>query len=128
MKKGFCVPIIRGNGFTACVTMAGEVPDFEPRAKKAMHLISLYAHARAVSLLNVDAGIRSDRRLLTCREAEALTWIGRGKTSWETGKIMGVTERTVVYFVTSAQRKLNAVTRTQAVVNAIFAKEIEIPR
>jgi DNA-binding CsgD family transcriptional regulator len=65
---------------------------------------------------------------LTCREAEALTWIGRGKTSWETGKIMGVTERTVVYFVTSAQRKLNAVTRTQAVVNAIFAKEIEIPR
>jgi hypothetical protein len=27
LKKGFLVPIVRGNGFHACVTMAGEPPD-----------------------------------------------------------------------------------------------------
>jgi LuxR family transcriptional regulator, quorum-sensing system regulator BjaR1 len=128
MKKGFCVPIIRGNGFTACVTMAGDQPDFEPRAKKAMHLISLYAHAKAASLLQIDAGVRTDHKLLTRRECEVLRWVGAGKTSWEAAKIMGITERTVNKFVIEASRKLNATTRTQAVVNAILAKEIEIPK
>jgi len=128
MKKGFCVPIIRGNGFTACVTMAGDRPDFEPRAKRAMHLISLYAHAKAARLLQIDVGVRTDRKLLSRREREALSWIGAGKTSWETAAIMGVTERTVNKFVFDASRKLNAATRTHAVVNAIIAKEIEIPK
>jgi len=128
MKKGFCVPIIRGNGFTACVTMAGVRPDFEPRAKKAMHLISLYAHAKAASLLRIDAGVRTNGKRLSARECEVLKWIGAGKSSWEAGKIMGITERTVNKFVINASRKLNATTRTQAVVNAILAHEIEIPK
>ncbi len=128
MKKGFCVPIIRANGFTACVTMAGDQPDFEPRAKKAMHLVSLYAHAKAASLLQIDAGMPTDHRLLSRREREALTWIAAGKTSWEAARIMGITERTVNKFVIDAARKLNATTRTHAVVNAIFAGEIEIPK
>jgi len=127
MKRGFCVPIIRANGFTACVTMAGDKPDFDPEAKKAMHLISLYAHAKAVKLMRMDAALRTDGRMLTKREAEALTWIAAGKSSWEVASIMGITERTVNKFVADAAQKLKARTRTQAVVNAIFAREIQIP-
>jgi LuxR family quorum sensing-dependent transcriptional regulator len=126
MRKGFCVPIVRGNGSQACVTVAGESPDFDPHAKRAIHLISLYAHAKAITLVGIDDDKRPRERILTGREREVLTWTAAGKSSWEISVILGVTERTVNWTVQNAMRKLDASTRTQAVVNAIRAKEIEI--
>lgn len=126
MKQGFCVPIIRGNGFQACVTMAGERPDFEPRARRAMHLVSLYAHAKAIDLLGLDGPRPTAQVVLTERERETLSWIAAGKSSWEISVIMGLSERTVNFFITNATRKLDAVTRTQAVVNAIRMQQIQL--
>ncbi len=126
MRHGFCVPIVRGNGQQDCVTMGGENPDLEPRAKRAIHLISLYAHAKAVSLLGAGVGTRSTKRLLTDREREVLSWTAAGKSSWDISMILGVTERTVNWFIANATRKLNAVNRTQAVVNAIRIGEIQL--
>lgn len=56
---------------------------------------------------------------LTEREREVLRWTAAGKTSSETGAILGITARTVNYHVTSILLKLNAVNRTQAVVKAM---------
>lgn len=126
MRQGFCVPIRRGNGFQACVTMAGEQPDLTPRAKRAVHLISLYAHKKAVSVLGTHQGQPSVQHLLTQREREVLLWSAQGKSSWEISVILGVSERTVNWFIANASRKLDAVNRTQAVVNAIRSGEIEI--
>jgi hypothetical protein len=39
LDQGFLVPIVRSAGFQACVTMAGERPDYDPRAKRALHLV-----------------------------------------------------------------------------------------
>jgi LuxR family quorum sensing-dependent transcriptional regulator len=126
MRAGICVPIMRGNGVQDCMTMAGECPDREPRTKRAIHLISLYAHAKAISLLRVGDPVRVEQRILTEREREVLSWTAAGKSSWEISMILGVTERTVNWFIANATRKLNAVNRTQAVVNAIRAGEIEL--
>ena len=52
---------------------------------------------------------------LTPREAEALLWIARGKTSWEAGRIMGVSESTVVAHTKASMSKLNAATRPHLV-------------
>jgi LuxR family quorum sensing-dependent transcriptional regulator len=124
-KKGFLVPVIRASGSTSCVTMAGERPEFESRAKRAVYMVSLYAHARAVSLLDCTdgAGPRSE---LTVREREVLHWIAAGKSSWDISVILGISERTVNWLISRATRKLNAVNRTQAVVNAIRAGQIYI--
>jgi len=126
MRQGFCVPIRRANGFQACVTIAGERPDLAPRAKRAIHLISLYAHKKAVSVLGPDQGSPASHRVLTHREREVLLWSAQGKSSWEISVILGVSERTVNWFIANASRKLDAVNRTQAVVNAIRSGEIEI--
>ena len=53
LNKGFLVPIVRSTGFQACVTMAGERPDYEPRAKQA----SPRQHVRACTLCRAD-GLR----------------------------------------------------------------------
>jgi LuxR family quorum sensing-dependent transcriptional regulator len=124
MKQGFLVPVVRGNGFHACVTMAGSCPDFEPRAKRAIHLVSLYAHAKVVAFLGLSEASR--RAALTDREREVLAWTAVGKSSWDISIILGISERTVNWFIANAARKLDAVNRTQAVVNAIRAGEIQV--
>lgn len=125
LKKGFLVPILRSSGFHACVTMAGEQPDYEPDAKRAIHLLSLFAHARATLLLD---GTKAPDvyETLTEREKEVLKWTAAGKSSWDIARILNITERTVNWTIGKAMRKLDAVNRTQAVVNAIRTGAIQI--
>jgi len=57
---------------------------------------------------------------LSERERDVLRWTAAGKTSSETGMIMGISARTVNYHMTSILFKLNAVNKTQAVVKAVM--------
>ncbi len=52
---------------------------------------------------------------LSKREREILHWIKNGKTSGETAKALNIAERTVVFHVQNAMRKLGAANRAQAV-------------
>ena len=60
----------------------------------------------------------SRRVALNEREAACLTWSARGKTSTEIANILGLAKRTVDFQIATACRKLNAATRTEAVVKA----------
>jgi LuxR family quorum sensing-dependent transcriptional regulator len=126
MRAGFCVPVGRSNGVQSCVTVAGEEPDLETAAKRAVHLISLYAHARAAALADPTRPANAVPGLLNDRERETLAWTAMGKSSWEISVILGVSERTVNWYITNSSRKLGAVNRTQAVVQAIRAGEIKV--
>jgi LuxR family quorum sensing-dependent transcriptional regulator len=125
LAKYYLVPVIRATGATSCVTMAGERPELESRARRAVYMLSLYAHARAVSLLDCTDGA-GPRRELTLREREVLQWIAVGKSSWDVSVILGISERTVNWMISRSCRKLDAVNRTHAVVNAIRAGQIYI--
>jgi DNA-binding response OmpR family regulator len=59
--------------------------------------------------------IRTD---LIQRELETLTWAGRGKTSAEIAKILGLRKRTVDFHIEQARGKLGVATRMQAVMKA----------
>jgi LuxR family quorum sensing-dependent transcriptional regulator len=124
MKEGFAIPIVRTESLDA-ITMAGERPDFDHMAKRAIHLIGLYAHSKTLALIRNNDAVRS-RKVLSRGEREALTWTAAGKSSWEISVILGISEATVIWRIQRACAKLNAVNRTQAVVNAIRAKEINI--
>lgn len=56
---------------------------------------------------------------LTKREIETLVWISKGKTSYETGKILGICEQVVKNYLENIKKKLNASNRTHAVVIAL---------
>lgn len=55
---------------------------------------------------------------LTDREREVLKWTGEGKSSWEIGIILSISERTVKYHINNIKTKLNAVNRAHAVAKA----------
>jgi LuxR family quorum sensing-dependent transcriptional regulator len=52
---------------------------------------------------------------LTQREHDAIAYVAEGKTDWEIGTILGVSEATARFHVDNARRKLGAVNRAQAV-------------
>lgn len=57
---------------------------------------------------------------LSAREREILRWALAGKTSTETGAILGISARTVNFHVAEILQKLNVVNRTQAVAKALI--------
>jgi DNA-binding response OmpR family regulator len=62
---------------------------------------------------------------LNDREVEVLTWVARGKTSGEIAQIIGLTKRTIDFHIDNARGKLDAATRTEAVVKATTGRLIE---
>ncbi len=58
---------------------------------------------------------------LTLREAEVLLWTAEGKTAWETGRILGMTEGTARVHMTHVLGKLNAANKPHAVARGFAA-------
>ncbi len=56
---------------------------------------------------------------LSHREKEVLKWLKKGKTSWDISVILCISERTVNFHIKNIMQKLDAVSRTHAVVKAI---------
>jgi len=55
---------------------------------------------------------------LTSREREVLHWTAQGKGCWETGHIVGISERTVKFHLQNAVVKLDAMNKTHAATKA----------
>lgn len=73
--------------------------------------------------LKTDGMEIRDPAPLTPREAEAVLWIAAGKTAWEAGRILRVTEHTLTAHARSAAGKLGATNRAHLVARA-FVKGI----
>ena len=61
----------------------------------------------------------ADSITLTAREVQVLQWAAEGKTEWEIGFILGLSEHTAEKFIRSARAKLHAANRTHAVARAL---------
>ena len=61
---------------------------------------------------------------LTPREPECLRWTMEGKTPWELGQILGIAEQAAVRHIYKAARKLDCVSKHQAVLKAVRLKLI----
>ena len=62
---------------------------------------------------------KRDELNLTPKELEVLNWLKEGKSSWETGMILRISERTVNFHINNIKTKLNASNRTHCVAIAI---------
>ncbi|MBP1850980.1 helix-turn-helix transcriptional regulator [Rhizobium halophytocola] len=126
-QAGACYPLASRNGRTAILAVnmdadARAWSQFRRLHDRDLHTLGVYFHAamldRRPPLVSVAASDTSDNPALTRRELETLRWAAAGKSYWEIAKILGITERTVRFFMSNARRKLNVVTNTQAVAEA----------
>ena len=83
-----------------------------------LQLFAVHAQDAALRLL-VPPAQQPERPALTPRELDALRWTMEGKTAWEVGAVLGISERTVVFHVTNAMHKLGCNNKQQAVLKAL---------
>lgn len=56
---------------------------------------------------------------LSARELEVMQWLKEGKTAWEIGVILSISERTVKFHIANCYAKLNVTNRSQAIARAM---------
>ncbi len=59
------------------------------------------------------------RHLLTAKESEVIKWVAEGKSYWETGIIMGISERTIKFHMKNICQKLDVTNKSQAVARCL---------
>jgi LuxR family transcriptional regulator, quorum-sensing system regulator BjaR1 len=116
MKQGLCVPIYHHGGLAAAINIAGEKPDLGRGVRKALHVMSLSTYNRFCALVGppLDNG-----KLLTDREREVVKWVSAGKSDWDIGAILNISERTARAHVSNAARKLGVANRTALAVEGV---------
>lgn len=97
-----------------------------PRSAVIQDLLLPHLH-RVLGQLEPDLPPRGPASPLSARELEVLRWISAGKSSWETGVILRIAERTVNFHVRNIVQKLDAVNRPQAVAMALKLGLLGLP-
>lgn len=108
-----------GNGYRIGLSSSEALPP-DPRAISALvadvQLFGAYAQAAMARIWLPQR--EQGPRALTGRELECLKWTSEGKTAWELGQILGISERTANFHLTNATQKLGCSNKFAAVIEA----------
>ena len=118
MSNGFVVPVVESSGYSGIVSYAGDREVLTDETRASLTLVSFYAHNKLRFFRKRACGEDGDT-LLTRREAECLSWVAVGKSDWQIGQILSVSQKTVNFHIENVKRKYGVATRMQAVVSAI---------
>jgi DNA-binding CsgD family transcriptional regulator len=84
-----------------------------------LQLCTVLAYEAAFRVLWPEDPMPDHVQPLTPREVECLRWTMEGKTAWEVGRILSISEQTAVRHVNNATHKLSCVNKHQAVLKAL---------
>ena len=109
------------SGSVGMLTLArstAKVSDYELFENKIkMAWLAQFSHANMARIL-VPKYAPETLITMTLREKEVLRWTAEGKTAYEIGQILEVSERTVNFHINNVVTKLGASNKTQAAVKA----------
>ena len=121
IRGGIGVPCM-GHGENRAILLGGDRPDLHPDDRRTLHYAGLAALQRMQELSAPHAPLPA----LSARERECLTWVAAGKSDWEIGEILTLSNKTVNIYIERAKHKLGAATRVQAVVKALQDGQITL--
>jgi len=112
IQKGIAVPVPSPNGMVGAVWCGGPLFNEREPHKPLLHTLGLHVFHRLEQLV----GRKSKRNVrLTNRQREVLAWVSEGKTAWEIGCILNLSQRTVEWHIEEACKRLGAGNRLQAI-------------
>ncbi|MDE2629280.1 MAG: autoinducer binding domain-containing protein, partial [Burkholderiales bacterium] len=123
ISNGICLALHmpEGRHFILGVERDRPVPSNAEELTRMVADLQLFAvHAQDAALrILMPASLDPSLPSLTPRELETLRWTMAGKTAWEVGDLLGITERTASLHVNNATHKLGCVNKHQAVLKAL---------
>jgi LuxR family quorum-sensing system transcriptional regulator CciR len=124
-------------GYTVPANVPGEANgscNFAVRAGHALPIANLpmaqvvgafaFQAARTLVLKAKDAGSKFSKVSLTQRQLECILFVARGKTDWEIGQILGISEETVKRHLADARDRYDVSKRMQVVMRAVYEGKI----
>ena len=121
LSDGIAIPVTAGALPLGVVSVGLE--DQPSRETVAiMDVVAIHAYTHLLSFLDCDEA--APPLQLTARELDILTFSAAGKTSWEIGKIYGISDSTVKTHMRNIIGKLNAANKTHAVTIALRSGQI----
>lgn len=116
-RDGIAIPMYTEDGPPGCVTLGADAVDLSPREKAAIELVSIHAYTRLEKLFGPFP--YRPVKDLSPRELDVLHYAAAGKTNWEIGAILSISEFSVRGHLGSVQKKLNCVNRAHAIATAM---------
>ncbi|MGY4573702.1 LuxR family transcriptional regulator [Bradyrhizobium sp. USDA 3256] len=120
LRFGFTVPIHDSHGPPAALTFATD-------RRRASFEGCVNSHARVLQLMGILFHAHARRTLtrprrvngieLSTRERECLEWATQGKSAWEIGQILGISQYTAATHLSNAKKKLGVRTVVQAAIH-----------
>lgn len=123
LRDGIGIPLRAANGAIAGVGAAssagGVLLD-----KNTLSRVNLLTYQFYTAFLNLERKL-TNKIILSAQEREILQWFARGKTRWEVGELMAISENTVTYHLRRVFKKLDTNNITPAVLKALNAGLIQ---
>ena len=111
-------------------TASGEEAIIQPDDRVTFDPLSGFVAVNHMTLFKgqdgADATFSPPEIALAPREREVLQWAAHGKSAWETAQLLGLSERTVKFYIQRACSKLNAQNKTHAVATALARGLIQL--
>ncbi|WEX79304.1 LuxR family transcriptional regulator (plasmid) [Sinorhizobium numidicum] len=106
LKSGISVPF-HGPGvdFSIMSFARPSCRDLQNKTITDLQLAALHFHLRVARIVNSRCVRRAPN--LSLREQECIPWAARGKSSWDIGVILGISEHTVNFHIKKVLRKLD---------------------
>jgi LuxR family quorum-sensing system transcriptional regulator CciR len=127
LNEGITVPFSRlGDRLGSCTFAGTRHPERAHLYLGAAQMIGIFAFQSARRLVRGRPPIVSSSPRLHPRPRDCIVLAGRGYTNKEIARELALTPRTVDGYLTEARRRFDAHDRTELVVSAILAGEIEL--
>jgi LuxR family quorum-sensing system transcriptional regulator CciR len=129
MGEGFTVPAhIPGECAGSCSFALGTGRSFDESMVPILQYVGSFGFEAARRLGNGGTKRKGkkveDVARLTSRQLDCVVLVARGKSDWDSAKLLGISEQTVHQHVETAKRKFGVATRTQLVIRALFDNQL----
>jgi len=122
--SGWLIPVHGPLGETVFVTVFGCTPDpLDDRGRMILQVAAGLLASHGVALAEIEVESSSDPHP-TSRENACGYWAGQGKSDWQIGQILNLSEGAVAFHLTSLARKLKLKGRAQV---PAFFRRMAIP-
>ncbi|ATE67322.1 LuxR family transcriptional regulator [Rhizorhabdus dicambivorans] len=127
LNEGITVPFVRiGERIGSCTLAGIKQPDHAGRYLGLVQLIGIFAFQAARRLTRSQLSLPADPPRLHPRPRDCVVLAGRGYSNKRIARALDLTPRTVDSYLTEARRLFDAHDRTELVVSAVLAGEVDL--
>lgn len=128
IRDGFTVPAhVPGEARGSCSFAVGDDSMMSSAVLQVAQLAGAFAFEAARRLWLHPRASTASHRSLTDRQRDSVLWIARGKSDWEAGQILGISEETVTSHIRRACERYAVNKRISLVVRTLFDGTISFP-